>query len=346
MQGKSLGFEKENLVYLQIRGDIKNKYPVIKQEFSVDPAILTITASSNPPNEIGSNSDNFWWEGKSPSLHTLVSMCGADFDWVETMGIQMKSGRAFSQSFSMDIPHDTLGTFIINEQLEKIIGTGSAVGLQCKFGDTRGPIVGVMKDFHFLSLHSKIGPLAVWIWPEKYWNFIYFRIRPGNLHETMAGLEHKWKQILPLYPFDYHFLDQDIDKTYRTEERTGGLLKYFSILAILIACIGLFGLATYTVEQRTRELGLRKVLGATGRSLVLLISGEFMRLLIIASIISIPFSWLFLKRYLGNYSYHTELNIWIFVVAILLTIIVAALAISYQLIMAIRSNPAKSLKYE
>jgi putative ABC transport system permease protein len=346
MQGKSLGFDKENLIYLQIRGEMKNLYPVIKEEFSRQTSILAVTASSNPPSQIGSNADNIWWEGKSPSLHALVSMCGVDFDWVETMGIKMKSGRSFSKAFSMDNSHDTIGNFIINAQLEKIMGTANAVGMPMKFGDKRGIVIGVMEDFHFQSLHSKIEPLAIWIWPSDYWSFIFFRVKPGNLHESMAGLEKKWKEIVPQYPFDYHFLDQDLDKTYRAEERTGSLLKYFSVLAILIACIGLFGLATYTVEQRTRELGLRKVLGATGRSIAILISGEFLRLLLVASIISIPLAWLFLNRYLGNYGYHTELNIWIFVVAVLLTMVVATLAISYQIIMAMRSNPATSLKYE
>jgi putative ABC transport system permease protein len=346
MQGKSLGFDKENLVYLQMRGNMKDIYPVIKEEFSREPSVLSVTASSNEPHMIGSNADNIWWEGKSPSLHALVSMCGVDFDWVETMGIKIKSGRSFSKTFSMDSPHDTIGNFLINEQLEKIMGTKDAVGLPMKFGDKRGLVVGVMEDFHFQSLHSKIEPLAIWIWPADYWNFIFFRLKPGNLHETMAALESKWKQVVPLYPFDYHFLDQDLDKTYRSEERTGGLLKYFSVLAILIASIGLFGLATYTVEQRTRELGLRKVLGATGRSIALLISSEFLRLLLIASVISIPIAWLLLNKYLANYGYHTQLNIWIFVIAIILTVIVASLAISYQLLIAIHSNPAKSLKYE
>ena len=110
----------------------------------------------------------------------------------------------------MDIPHDTVGNFLINEQLEKIIGTSNAVGMQLKFGDTRGEVVGVMKDFNYQSLHSKIEPLAVWIWPSKYWNFIYFRVKPGNLHETMASLESSWKKILPMFPFDYHFVDQDL----------------------------------------------------------------------------------------------------------------------------------------
>ena len=346
MQGKSLGYDKENLIYLQIKGNMKDNYPLIKSEFSRDPSVVAVTESISPPHSIGSNADNIWWEGKSPEDHSLVSMCGVNFDWVEAMGIKMKSGRSFSREYSMDIPHDTTGTFLINEQLEKLMGTDDAVGKQLKFGGTRGQIVGVMKDFNYQSLRSKIEPLAVWIWPDQYMGFIYFRIKPGNLHQEIAGLQKTWEKILPSYPFDYQFLDQEIDKMYRVEERTGSLLKYFSVLAILIACIGLFGLATYTIEQRTRELGLRKVLGASPASILILVSEEFMKLLIIASMISIPVSLFLLTKYLSNYGYHIHLSVWIFVIALLLTVLVAILAIFYQLISALRANPAKSLKYE
>ena len=258
----------------------------------------------------------------------------------------MKSGRAFSKAYSMDIPHDTTGTFMINEQLEKLMGNDDATGKLLKFGTTRGLIVGVMKDFNYQSLRSKIEPLAIWIWPGKYLNFIYLRIKPGNPNETLAGLEKTWAKIMPLYPFDYQFLDQEIDKMYRVEQRTGSLLKYFSMLAILVACIGLFGLATYTVEQRTRELGLRKVLGASGSSIFVLISQEFIQLLLIASAISIPLCLFMLNKYLSNFGFHIQLTIRTFVLALFLAIVVAGLAISYQLITAIRNNPAKSLKYE
>ncbi len=346
MQSKSLGYDKENLIYLQMKGNMIDNYAAIKEEFSRNPSILSITACTNPPQNIGSNADNIWWEGKSPEEHSLVSMCGVDFDYPEAMGIKMKSGRAFSKAFSMDIPHDTIGNFMINEQLERLMGTDDAVGKQLKFGTTRGLIVGVMKDFSYQSLRSKIEPLAVWIWPAKYLNFIYFRVKPGNLHETITGLEKTWEKVMPLYPFDYQFLDQEIDKMYRVEERTGTLLKYFSVLAILIACIGLFGLATYTVEQRRRELGLRKVLGASGRSIFRLISREFMQLLLIASLISVPLSIFMLQKYLSNFAFHIQLTIGMFVLALFLAIVVTGLAISYQLITAIRTNPAKSLKYE
>jgi putative ABC transport system permease protein len=346
MQGKSLGYDKENLIYLQIKGNMKDYYPVIKQEFSRNPSVLAVTASTDPPQSIGSNADNIWWEGKSPDEHPLVSMSGVDFDYAETMGIKMKSGRAFSRAYSVDIPHDTTGTFMINEQLEKLMGTDNAAGKQLKFGTTRGQIVGVMKDFNYQSLRSKIEPLAVWIWPSQYLGYIYFRLKPGNLHQTIAGLEKTWEKIMPLYPFDYHFLDQEIDKMYRVEERTGSLLKYFSVLAILIACIGLFGLATYSIEQRTREIGLRKVLGATGSAIFNLVLNEFARLILIASAISFPFSIVLLNKYLGNYGYHIQLSIWIFLPALFLTLVVAGLAIIYQLFSAIRNDPAKSLKYE
>jgi putative ABC transport system permease protein len=346
MQNKSLGYDKENLIYVQMKGNMRDNYPVIKQEFSRNPSIISVTACTNPPQDIGSNADNIWWEGKSPDEHSLVSMAGVDFDYAEAMGIKMKAGRPFSKAYSMDIPHDTAGTFMINEQLEKLMGTDDAVGKQLKFGTTRGLIVGVMKDFNYASLQSKIEPLGVWIWPDKYLNFIYFRIKPGNVHETIAGMEKTWQKIMPQYPFDYQFLDQEIDKMYRVEVRTGTLLKYFSILAILIACIGLFGLATYTVEQRTRELGLRKVLGASGSAIFGLISGEFMQLLLIASVISIPLSIFMLHKYLSNFAYHTQLSVWTFILALLIATTVAGIAISYQLISAIRNNPAKSLKYE
>jgi putative ABC transport system permease protein len=346
MQSKSMGFDQENLIYVQIKGSMNESYPRIRQEYSGDPSVIAVTASTNPPQNIGNNSDNIWWEGKSPDQHSLVNMAGIDFDYVETMGIKMKSGRSFSRTYSIDIPHDSSGTFLINEQLEKLMGVDDAVGKVLKFGGTRGLIVGVMKDFNFQSLRSKVEPLALWIWPDKYFSYIFFRVRPGNLHQTLAGIENTWKKVMPLYPFDYHFIDQEIEKTYNVEERTGNLLKYFSVLAILIACIGLFGLATYTIEQRRRELGLRKVLGATGASIFSLISGEFFKLLMLASLIAVPVSLFMLHKYLSNYGYHITLKPGIFIIALLISTFVALAAISYQLITAINSDPAKSLKYE
>jgi putative ABC transport system permease protein len=346
MHGKSLGYDKENMIFVQMKGKMYENYAVIKQELSKDPAVLAVSACSNPPHQIGSNADNIWWEGKSPEEHSLVSMAGVDFDYAEAMAVKLKAGRSFSKIYSMDTPHDTAVTFMINEQLEKLMGTDDAVGKQLSFGGNRGEIVGVMKDFNFASLQSKIEPLAVWIWPDQYFNFIYIRLKPGNLHEAIASVEKTWQQVMPHYPFDYKFLDLEIDKVYRVEERTGTLLRCFSILAILIACIGLFGLATYTVEQRTREIGLRKVLGASSKEIFMLIAREFLILLLAALIIVIPLSVFMLKSYLSKYAFHIDLNPSVFIYATVLTMIITLISISYQLFTALRTDPAQSMKHE
>jgi putative ABC transport system permease protein len=311
-----------------------------------DPEVLSVSAASNTPDNIGNNADNIWWEGKSPEMKTLVSMAGIDFDYIETAGIKLKSGRSFSREYSIDIPHDSSGTFLINEQLEKLMGTVDATGKQLRFGGTRGQIVGVMKDFNFESLHSRVGPLALWIWPQKFFGFIFIRIKPGDMKGSLTALENTWKRIMPDNPFDYHFLDEQINASYLAEEQSGALVRNFSILAIFIACIGLFGLATYTVERKMREVGIRKALGASSPSIFYLIGGEFLKLLVIAIMVSVPVSIVMMHRYLGNYGYHINLGAGIFIVGIFFVFTTAALAVGYQLVYAARTNPAISLKYE
>jgi ABC-type antimicrobial peptide transport system permease subunit len=175
---------------------------------------------------------------------------------------------------------------------------------------------------------------------------MYIRINPGNLPETMKLLERAWKRIMPLYPFDYHFVDTDFEKTYQTEVRMGTLMNYFAVLALLIGCIGLFGLATYTMEQKKREMGIRKALGAPSMTIFYLFTREFLQLQLIAVITAIPVAWYFLSRFLNNYSYHIRLSAWIFIASAVITLIVAMAAISYQTIRAIRTEPAETLKYE
>jgi putative ABC transport system permease protein len=345
LQHQKLGYDKENLLYVPLRGDLKSAYPRIKEELLREPVIKSITASTHPPQNIGSNSAGASWEGKPPDLEILISMSSVDFDYVETMGIKMKSGRSFSKSYAVDIPHDSLASFLINEQMEKIMNMENVVGTQLHFGAV-GPVVGVMEDFNFQSLHNKIEPLAISTWGSNYLNYMYIRINPGNLTTTMKRVEQAWNRIMPSYPFDYHFVDDDFDKTYRTEERIGTLMNYFAVLAVLIASIGLFGLATYTVEQKTREVGIRKALGAPSFTIFGLFTGEFLKLLLIAVLVSVPLAWYLFSRFLQNYSYHTRLNAWIFIVSAFITLFVALMAISYQTIRAIRTNPADILKYE
>jgi putative ABC transport system permease protein len=345
LQAQKLGYDKYNLIYMPLRGDLKKDYPMIKEELLRESVVKYITAGTDQPQNIGSNSDNASWEGKSPDDDILISMSGVDFDYVETMGIEMKAGRTFSSSFPGDAHHDTTANFMINEQMEKAMGMENAVGATLKFGAT-GTVVGVMKDFNFQSLHNKIEPLALSIWGPEFLNYIYIRINPGNLPQAMKQLEKAWKQIEPSYPFDYHFVDNDFENTYRTEVRMGTIMNYFAVLAVLIACIGLYGMANFFVEQKTREMGIRKAHGAPPVIIFYLFTREFLKLLLLASVISVPVAWFLLSRFLQNYSYHTSLNGWIFLVSASITLIIALSVISYQTIRAIRTNPADTLKYE
>jgi len=345
MQKQKLGYDKENLFYIQLRGDMKKSYPAIKDELMRESVVKFITASNDPPQGIGSNSDNASWEGKPEDMDILISMSGVDFDYVETMGIEMKSGRSFSKSFSDDMRKDSLVSFMINEQMEKIMDMENVIGANLTFG-AKGQVIGVMKDFNFHSLRSKIEPLAISMWGSDYRNYMYVRMNPGDLEENMKQLEKAWKKIMPLYPFEYRFVDQDFDQMYRAELKIGALIRYFAILAVVIACIGLFGLAAFSVERKTREVGIRKAHGAPPFAILKLFTLEFVQLLILASIISIPVAWYFLSRFLQNYSYHTRLSPWIFLSSILITLTVAMSAVLFHTGRAARTNPAVTLKHE
>jgi ABC-type antimicrobial peptide transport system permease subunit len=342
---QSLGYDKENLLYISLRGGLRDAYPMLKEELRHEPYVAFISASTDPPHSIGSNSDNAHWEGKPADMDVLVSMSGVDFDYVETMGIKMKSGRSFNSSFPGDQSHDTLANFLINEEMEKVMGMPDAAGAALKFGSS-GTVVGVMEDYNFQSLHTKIEPLAISMWGNKFLNFMYIRLRPGDLPGTMKQLGETWKRIAPAYPFDYHFVDQELDKSYKTEERTGKLMNYFSALALIIGCIGLFGLSIFTLERKTREVGIRKAHGAKPAGIYLLFIREFFSLLVVASCIAIPVSWYIFSRYLANYTYRIQINALVFVESVAMTLLIALLAVSYQAWKATGTDPAITLKHE
>ena len=349
MKSKDLGYDKDNLFYFQMRGGIKDNYQTIKDEFLRDPQVLNVSASNHQPHQIGSNSGGGDWDGKDPDQGVLIGTHIVDYDYIETVKIALTEGRTFSKEFPADLanPADSSANFMINEVLEKIMGKENAVGERFSFWGMEGRIIGVMKDFHYHSVRSKIEPVVFLLAPTEWFSWITVRIAPGDLEKTMRNLEKTWNEIMPGYPFDYNFVDESIDQIYRTEERLGNLLKYFTILAIIIACLGLFGLASFTAEQRTQEIGVRKVMGARVRSVMLLLSKEFSLLVIISCLIAIPASWLVMKKlFLQNFEYRTDLAWWIFLVASLAALLIAILTVSYQAARAALTNPADALRYE
>ncbi|MFC2161531.1 ABC transporter permease [Acidobacteriota bacterium] len=341
MKQKSLGWDKEHLLYVVLRGDIGDSYQILKSELTKSPLILGVTASSHLPTNIGSNSGGADWDGKDPELSVLISTSAVDFDYIETLKIDMAAGRSFSRNF----PTDSTTSFIVNEEVAKIMDKESVVGERLNFIGRDGTIIGVMRNFHFQSARNTIEPLAVAIIPE-YYQVMLIRFAAGDLTASTGYLENTWRQIVPNYPLEFTFVDERVDQMYRTEERIGTLLKYFAGLAVLIACLGLFGLASFTAEQRTKEIGIRKILGASAPKITIMLCKEFFILVFISNAIAIPAAYFLMKNWLQGYAYRTNLSGVVFVVAMAVTLTIALITVSFQAVRAALANPTDSLRYE
>jgi len=345
MRSKDLGFDQEHVIAISMQGDVKNSYQTLKQELIPISEVMNVTASSHRPTNIGSNAGGIQWDGKDPEMDIVVGMSSVDVDYIETMQIEILEGRAFSRDYPNDVSDDDVNVFMINETLGKIIGKDPIINEKIKFIGVEGTIVGVMKDFHFKSVHNGIEPLALFGYP-KYFNNLLIRLAPGDVTQSLNAVEKVWNRILPNSPFDYRFLDEDFEWMYRTETSMSKLVKYFAILAIIIASLGLFGLASFTAEQRMKEIGIRKVLGASVQNLVFLMTSQFTKWVLIADLIAFPAAYYIMKKYLEQYAYRIDLSVSVFLLAGVLALIVALLTVGFQAIKAAIMNPVKTLKYE
>ncbi|MGC9471724.1 MAG: ABC transporter permease [Bacteroidales bacterium] len=349
MKSKDLGYNQENLFYVGLRGDIKPAYERIRDNFLRSPDVMGVSASWHPPYRIGSNSSGASWPGKPEDFHPLISMNVVDYDFIETMQIEVLEGRSFSREYPSDYMNDSLhtGNFMINEELLKIMDLKEPViGHPFHFMGVEGSIIGLMKDFHYQPVNSAIEPLALGLGASQFHRYMIVRVRPGNLENTMKELEKLWEESIPGYPFEYHFVDQDLEAQYRSQLRMGQLLKYFSVVAILVASMGIFGLSFFMAERRTREFGIRKAMGAAPRNIAILLSRDFTIVVGIALIIGLPVSWFLMDKWLRNFAYRIELGWWIMAVAALICFTVAWLTVSYHAYRASRTRPADALRYE
>jgi len=346
MRNIDLGFDKEHVFYLWMRGEVGEHYSTLRDEFRKNSNVINVSATMHSPTHIGSNSGGANWDGKDPDMTVLIGYSAMAFDYTETMGIEIVAGRSFSRDHPSDIINDSTAVFLVNEEVVRIMGVEDPVGQRFDFSGRSGTIIGVMKDFHYHSARTKIEPLAVHCRKGQELSSFVVRIGPGDVTKIMKELEDTWHEILPLYPFDYQFLDEDYDRMYRTEERMGKIVQQFTVLAIIIACLGLFGLASYTAERRTQEIGIRKVVGAKESAIIGLLSREFTILVIFSCAISVPLAYFVMRMFLQEFAYHTDLNWWIFALACIAALVIANLTVSFQAIRAALINPADALRYE
>jgi putative ABC transport system permease protein len=340
MRNKKVGYDKEQLMYLPLRGETQKSYGVLKKELLAANIVKGVSGTMQPPTFMSANGGGAEWDGKDPNFDPLIGFGVVDFDYVETMKIEMAEGRSFSEKFSTD----TSKSVLVNEEVVKLMGTQSAVGKRFDFA-VLGVIIGVMKNYHYQSIQNNIEPLALYVSPNQV-NYAILRLPAGDIPSSLERVKTVWQKVFPAYPFEYKFFDEDFARMFQTDERLSTLLKYAAVLAILIACLGLFGLASFMTEQRTKEIGIRKVLGATVSGITIMLSKEFVQWVIVANLIAGPVAYLLTTKFLQNYAYRISIGWWIFILSILITIAIAFLTISWQTIRAARTNPANSLKYE
>jgi putative ABC transport system permease protein len=346
LQNKDLGFNKENLICIPMPDDMKPKYNSLKQELEKETLIQGVTASMWNPTSMGSNSGGASWDGKDPEKQVLIGTNGIDYDYLKTLNMKLISGRDFSKDFQGDMAHDTVGNFMVNEEVVKLMGIGDPVGKNFRFMGLNGTIVGVLKNFHFKGADQAIEPMAFALAPVGYLRCILIRLTPGNIPESLKSVEKSWKTVVPEYPLDYTFIDQDYDKLFRAQIRITGLLKYFTILAIIIACLGLYGLSSFSTERRTNEVGIRKVMGADSLTVMYTLAREFLFPVLISIIIAIPLGWILVSKLLKQFAYRIEISILVFAVIAAGAIIIALLTVSFQAYKATGINPAEALKVE
>ncbi len=342
MRGKKLGYDKDQLIYLPMRGETYKTYDAFKERLLRNPRILGVTATHQPPTAIGSNGWSADWDGKDPSRRFLIGWGLVDFDFTETLKIEMAAGRPFSKKYSTDNGH----AFLVNEQVVKLMGLdpASAVGKRFRY-EVEGTIVGVMKDFHYQSVRNAIEPLALLIDPNEF-RFAVVRLSAGEIPASLAAVKEAWQRTFPQYPVEYKFFDEDFEEMFRGDEQLGTLLKVFAGVAVFIACLGLLGLASYMAERRTREIGIRKVLGAASPGIVLLLSKEFAKWVLTANLIAWPVAYFVMKNWLQGFAYRSPIAWWLFILAGAGALTVALLTVGFQAFRASHTDPVRALKYE
>ena len=286
MQYKDLGFDKENILYLRMNNDISKNFEVFKNELLRNQKFISMTRTSELPTEIWSIMRGIVWEGKETDEGAAFGFAAIDHDYFETMNMEIVQGRSFSKDFPTDSSN-----YIFNEKAIAVMGMENPVGKSFELDeDDKGTIVGVVKNFHCLPLTYEMEPLMIRLWPD-WGRYILVKIRSEDIGETIKYAENVWNKLAPNYPFEYHFLDDVFERTYEDELRAGELFKYFVIIAIFISCLGLLGLASFTAQKRTKEIGVRKVLGASTPRIFTLLSVEFFKWIMVANIIAWPIAW-------------------------------------------------------
>jgi len=341
-KSRPVGYTREGLITVMMNTpDLYGHYDAIRDDLLSTGAVLNMAESSSPTTGVWSNQIGFNWEGKDPNSLPLFGTIGVTHEFGKTIGWQVIEGRDFSKDFATDS-----NALILNESAVKLTGLKKIVGKNIKWNDKNYSVVGVVKDMVMESPYEPVQPTIFTMNPE--WvSLVTVRIKPSvTTHEALAKIEKVFKKYNPGAPFDYKFTDEEYAQKFSNEERIGNLSTFFAMLAIIISCLGLFGLASFVAEQRTKEIGVRKVLGASVLNIWQMLSKDFMVLIVISCFIAVPVAWYYLSVWLKNYPYRIDIPLWAILIACIGASLITLLTISFQAIKAALANPVKSLRTE
>jgi len=344
IRNRPLGIASEGVLQVRYNPSLLRNFDGFKRELLLNPRVLSVTRGQAAPFNEDYKTGGVEWDGKDPALMPLVRYSITDFDFFETFGLEFAAGR----SFSADLPGDR-ANYVINEKAAAYMGLKEPLGQRLKFWGQEGRIIGVVKDFHHVSLHREILPQVFTINPRFYTNWIkhvFIKVSPGGLPEALDAIREAARKYAPGYPFEAAFLDKGAAALYESEERLGRIFTAFAFLAVFISCLGILGLAAYSVEQRTKEIGVRKVLGSSVPGIVALLSRQFSLWVLAANLIAWPVAYFAMHRWLRGFAYRTSLGLDVFVLAGIISLFTAALPIVYQSLKAAVADPVKALRYE
>jgi len=342
LKNKDLGIEKENILYMGVDSKFYKNYDVIKNQLLENPNILNTTLTNCAPYYWDENAGigSVSWEGQT-NQQTEMVLTTVEYDYLKTFKLKLAKGRFFSKEYRSDVTD----AYLVNQAAIDAMAMESPLGKELNIAGRKGKIIGVLENYNYQSLHNPVLPMAMRINPNRLVTAC-FRINSNNVSETRDFITQKYKEFYPEYEFNLRFLSESIERQYAVEERIGRVFKYFTFLGIFISCLGLFGLASFTVEQRKKEIGIRKILGASSSGILLLLTKEFVKWVLVANLIAWPIAYYFMNEWLQNFAYRIDLTAWPFFLAGLSALLFALLTVSYQAVKAAQTNPVDNLRSE
>jgi ABC-type antimicrobial peptide transport system permease subunit len=346
IQKSNLGFDKENILCIKASGEANNRYDVFKNEMRKSSDVVSISRSEPLTSGVLGSTLGVSWRGKPENAEQHFWILHSDVDLAATYKLEMRQGRYFSDQF----PSDTTNAYVINEAAVASFGFESPLGEEITVWGRTGKIIGVVKDFHFTSFHSAIEPMIVRISPKEQeggrYTLISIRCRSGGLENTLNYVQRVWEEQMKGIPLNYYLFDDALNAQYGSELRMSSLFNSFSCLSILLACLGLFGLASFSAEQRTKEIGIRKVLGASVSDITAILSKEFLMWVVLSNIVALPAAWYFMNTWLQEFAYRISMSWWMFALAGGSALLIALFTVSFRAMKAATANPVVALRYE